>query len=388
MASTERSRLVRSVTVIGAGGTIGSHLVPHLGRMAAVGRITLVDRGRYEETNLITQDIQMRDVGRWKATVQAARLRRIRPDLEVVALARAVEDVPWGRLRADLLLTCLDSRLARQHVNSLAVRLGLPWVDAGVGGGAPLARVTVLLPGADRPCLECPWDERDYALLEQLYPCSSAGWSEAPPTGGSSSLGAYAASIQASVTEWLLAGGEGVPGDSTEVVTDLGAHTSLVSTLYWSPRCRLGDHSAWEVEGLAQGPAELTVADILDLAPGPLPQGVLASMRLARSPFVTRLVCLGCGGVRRGLRLAVALPRRARRCHTCGGQMTASGFDTVERLNAATLPARSLRTSLARLGVECGDVVSVGTAKVERHFELGRVVAAQPREKEHDDDRG
>lgn len=388
MAPNEHSRPVRSVTVIGAGGAIGSHLVPHLGRMAGVGRITLVDRDLYEETNLTTQDIRLRDVGRWKATVQAARLRRIRAGLEVVALARAVEDVPWGRLRADLLLTCLDSRCARQHVNMLAVRLGLPWVDAGVGGGGPLARVTLLIPGAGRPCLECSWDERDYALLEQLYPCSSAGRPEAPPTGGTSSLGAHAASIQASVAEWLLAGGEGAPAGSTEVVTDLVAHTSLVSTLHRNPRCRLGDHSAWEIEGLAQGPAELTVADILDLAPVSLPHGVLAGMRLARSPFISRLVCMGCGGTQRGLRLAAGLSGRARRCRACGGRMAASGFDTVERLDAAALPGRNLRTSLARLGVAHGDVVSVGAAGVERHFELGRAVATQPRVEEHDDDRG
>ena len=39
----------KSVTVIGAGGNVGSHLTPHLVRTPGVGRVTLVDRDRYDE---------------------------------------------------------------------------------------------------------------------------------------------------------------------------------------------------------------------------------------------------------------------------------------------------------------------------------------------------
>ncbi|MDX6614340.1 MAG: molybdopterin-synthase adenylyltransferase, partial [Blastocatellia bacterium] len=107
------SNKTKSVVVIGAGGNIGSHLVPHLGRMPNVARVTLIDRDVYEPPNLLTQDITPRDVGRRKALVQARRLARINPDLRVRAIAEAVERVPLGLLRADVILACLDSRRAR-----------------------------------------------------------------------------------------------------------------------------------------------------------------------------------------------------------------------------------------------------------------------------------
>ena len=88
-----------TLVVVGAGGNIGSHLVPHLGRMARVGRVVLIDRDAYEPANLTSQDITPRDIGRPKALVQARRLRAINPALEVAAVVGAVEDQPLGLLR-------------------------------------------------------------------------------------------------------------------------------------------------------------------------------------------------------------------------------------------------------------------------------------------------
>jgi len=160
-----------SVTVVGAGGNIGSHLVPHLARMRGVERVTLVDPDICVEKNLASQDITGRDVGKAKAAVQARRLRRISPVLAVKAIVEAVENVPLGLLRGSVLLACLDSRAARRSVNLAAWRLGLPWIDAGVHGDDLLARVNVYFPCPDQPCLECAWDDRDYQMLAQVYPC-------------------------------------------------------------------------------------------------------------------------------------------------------------------------------------------------------------------------
>jgi len=124
----------RHIATIGAGGNIGSHLVPHLGRLPGIERVTLVDPDNYERRNLWSQDITPGAIGRSKARVQARRLQRINPQLRVEAIASAVEDVPLGRLRCDLILACLDSRRARQTVNEVAWRLGIPWIDAGVLG--------------------------------------------------------------------------------------------------------------------------------------------------------------------------------------------------------------------------------------------------------------
>jgi adenylyltransferase/sulfurtransferase len=171
--------------------------------MSGIGRVTLIDRDTYEKKNLLSQDITPQDVGRSKAAVQARRLRRINPALRVDVIVDAVQNVPLGQLRADIILACLDSRTARQYVNQAAWRLGVLWIDSGVEGRGLLARVNVYVPGPDTPCLECAWDEQDYEALEQTYPCQGET-GEPAPTNASSSLGALAASLQAIECQKLL----------------------------------------------------------------------------------------------------------------------------------------------------------------------------------------
>jgi molybdopterin/thiamine biosynthesis adenylyltransferase len=191
----------KNVVIVGAGGNIGSHLVPHIGRMPRVGRVTLIDKDVYEASNLLTQDITPRDVAKLKAHVQARRLRRVNPALRVTAIADAVERVPLGTLRADVILSCLDSRIARQHLNQFAWRLGVPLIDAGVEAGGLLARVNVYVAGPDSPCLECAWDDRDYEALEQTYPCFGPASSVAS-TNAPSSLGLASSNRVPETLEW------------------------------------------------------------------------------------------------------------------------------------------------------------------------------------------
>ena len=61
---------MKTVILIGAGGNIGSHLVPHLGRMPGIDRIMLVDRDIYEGRNLVSQDIIVSDIGKPKSQVR------------------------------------------------------------------------------------------------------------------------------------------------------------------------------------------------------------------------------------------------------------------------------------------------------------------------------
>ena len=62
----------KSVTIVGAGGNIGSHLVPHIARLAGVSQVTLIDPDIYTEANIPSQDIDRRDVGKRKVVPQPA----------------------------------------------------------------------------------------------------------------------------------------------------------------------------------------------------------------------------------------------------------------------------------------------------------------------------
>lgn len=375
------SRPGAHVVLVGAGGNIGSHLVPHLGRMAGLTRVTLVDPGRYETPNLASQDIAARDVGHGKARVQARRLARIAPGLAVEALAAAVEDLPLGRLRADAIVTALDSRAARQIVNDAAFHLGVPWVDTGVMGERLLARVNVHVPGPQAPCLECAWDDRDYAALEVAYPCR--GEAGAPATGAPSYLGALAAALAAPELRRLLDGDRTSEAIGRQVIVDAARHRTTVTALARRAACRRADHDAWSITRLARGPRRITLAELV--APGSRRRSEAAAAIGARRQageagppappeeskplflavegrrIARRAACGSCGREREGPRV-IARHRPPGRCRRCGGAIAVAGFDLAERIELAALGPAASRRTLASFGVRAGDVLRLEAA--------------------------
>lgn len=359
----------QSLVVVGCGGNIGSQLVPHLGRMTKVESVTLIDRDVYEAANLLTQAITPQDIGRRKATVQARRLSRINPQLQVRAIAEAVERVPLGLLRADVMLACLDTKRARQYVNQAAWRLGVPWIDTGVEAGGLLARVNVYVPGTDGPCLECAWDEQDYATLQQAYPCQ--GFAEQTfQTNAPSSLGALAASLQAIECEKVLSGRLAEAAVGQQVLINAAHHKHYVTAYRRNPVCRFGGHETWSIERLKRRPQDLTIRQALELGGSIASSNVQVGLRVEGDPFVRRLSCAGCGQSRRLLRLQSRLRAADRTCVSCGRAMIAAGFDVSERLEASALTDRLLNRSLHSLGFRRGDVFGIGKRARETHFEI------------------
>jgi molybdopterin/thiamine biosynthesis adenylyltransferase len=360
----------KSVVVIGCGGNIGSHLVPHLGRIEDVERITLIDRDVYERANLLTQDITPGDVGRRKAVVQARRLSRINPRLRVTAIAEMVERLPLGLLRADVILACLDSKHSRAYVNQAAWRLGVTWIDTGVEAESLLARVNVYVPSDECACLECGWDEQDYLMLEQSYPCM--GFVEQTfSTNAPSSLGALAASLQAIECAKVLGGQLEQAAVSQQVLIGARHHKHYVTNYRRNPDCRFYGHETWSIKRLNEGARELTVQRAIKLGKkGMALVNGSTGLRVEGNPFVRRLTCMKCGQTKRLLRLQSRLRATDERCAHCDQRMVAAGRDLSERLEAASLGRNVLARSLRSLGFQSGDVFSVGSCEKELHFEI------------------
>jgi len=335
--------------------------------MAGVERVTLVDRDIYEQGNLVGQNITPREVGRPKARVQARALHLINPGLRVDPVHDAVENVPAGRLRADVILGCLDSREARRYVSELAWHLGVPYVDAGIQGDGLLARVNVYLPGPDSPCLQCGWDERDYELLEQSYPCLGKE-GESPATNSPSSLGALAASLQIIACEAILSGRWDNVAAGKQVLIDATYHRHYLTMFRRNPECRF-DHAIWGTEELERGPDHITIGEALVLGSSN-PDGDAAAIGAHGKAFVRRLTCPSCGLGKELLRLRHRLTKGQLACRECGGQMVATGFDMCDRLARDQLSARTLRRPLKSLGFRRCDVFSVATPTGEKHYEL------------------
>ena len=342
---TERKHVV----VAGAGGNTGSHLLPHLARMPGIGRLTLVDPEFYEPGNLAVQNIDRVDVGQPKVEAQAEKLRRIRPGLgesglDVVALQQRIEDVPRGLLKSDLIVSCLDSRAARQHVNEIAWRLGVPWADCGVLGSQNLVRVNAYLPGQDAPCLECSWGSDQYSALEQEYLCG-AGSGAAFPTMASSALGGLAASLMAIEIAKLLHGEAVESMAGRQVILDAEHHAVQVTAGRRNPWCRF-DHRTWQIETWACRPDSTTVGAALN---------TLGSLQVEGHRFACELTCPGCGHREESLRLNRPLVR----CPRCDRRMVTTGFGSLERLEPE-LVGKYSNLTLAQIGLRAGDIVSGG----------------------------
>lgn len=368
----------RHVVVIGAGGNIGSHLVPHLARMPEVGRLTLIDRDTYVEHNVRNQAIDASRVGRKKAADQARVARRINPSLDVSAIAEHVEDVPLGLLRGDLIVTCLDSRRSRQHVNEAAWRLAVPWLDAGVLADGLLARVELFVPAPNAPCMECSWSTDDYAALEQTYPCAHT---EPAPSTAPSSLGALAASLQALECGKVLTadGGSGALSAGDQVVVS-AMHYRLLRTAHRrNPDCRLGSHDTWNVEPLALARGALNLAGLFHGIAQRVGSRDDVFIRVPGKSFVTELVCESCGNTRRTLRLLTAGGIGAVSCERCTAPMAVAGFAMTEQLEAGALSRDDLGRPLRALGIRPHEIITAHSASgtAQMHFEL--LVAPQRR---------
>jgi len=354
------------VLVAGA-GNIGSSLIPHLARLPGIGEVTIIDRDGYEPGNLGQADITPRDVGQAKAAVQARRLRRLDPSLRVRAVRADLHELPLGMFRADLILAALDSKEARRVVNEAAWRLRVPYVDSGINAqdGLRMARVTVYVPGPDAPCLECAWSDADYYGLEQPRPCLK-GTPQGMPTNAPASLGALAAALQALEALKLLEGDTAHALCGRQMLVDARNHTSMVSALRRNAKCRF-DHGLWRIEDLER-PHEVTLSQILDNAHGVGQQGRIW-IRVQGRPFVRRLQCTECCATRETLCLLGRIPPRTATC--CSRPMQPTGFEMADRLDLASLPARTLAMPIHKLGLRRYDVFTVGSDDGgERHFEI------------------
>lgn len=370
MTTSLAPREGRHIVVIGAGGNIGSHLVPHLARNPEITRLTLVDPDRYEPHNVRNQAITTAAIGRSKVQVQAALARRINPGLAVRAIAESVEDAPIGRLRGDVILACVDSRRARQHVNEIAWHLGVPWIDAGVLRDGMMARIDLYMPSLDSPCLECRWDAPDYDALEQQYPCGAETVSVAGDTP--SALGALAAAMQALECQQLLANANaaGALSAGDQIVLAAAHHRHLRTSHRRNPHCRLADHSVWSVEPIELAPGERTLGALVEAIESRLETGATFSLAVAGKHFVRKMLCPECGATQRLLRLSRVNAPSVAACPQCLHPMVVTGFGVTEVLLASALGSLDRARPLRVIGLRDAEIATVLTDSGRRHFEM------------------
>lgn len=132
-AAGQQRLAAASVLVVGLGG-LGCPAALYLAG-AGVGRLTLVDGGRVELSNLHRQILfELGDVGAAKAARAALALRARNPNLVIEAIA---SDATPANLRAlatgrSVVLDCTDNFAARLLLHDTCLELGVPLVQAAV----------------------------------------------------------------------------------------------------------------------------------------------------------------------------------------------------------------------------------------------------------------
>jgi tRNA A37 threonylcarbamoyladenosine dehydratase len=120
------------VVVLGIGG-VGTFAAEALVR-AGVGRVTLVDGERIEETNANRQLHALDGAfGRSKAEEMAARLRRVSPAARVDAIVERYSDETAARLvpaGVSFVVDAMDTVVAKLHVVRRCLALGIPVVTS------------------------------------------------------------------------------------------------------------------------------------------------------------------------------------------------------------------------------------------------------------------
>jgi sulfur-carrier protein adenylyltransferase/sulfurtransferase len=124
-----------AVGVIGAGG-LGCAVLEYL-TAAGVGRLTIVDHDRVEESNLHRQPLyRMCDLGRPKAEAARATLGALNPEVRIEALAERLTpaNAPGLVDGVDVIVDAADSFAATYVLSDACQRAGRPLVSASVLG--------------------------------------------------------------------------------------------------------------------------------------------------------------------------------------------------------------------------------------------------------------
>lgn len=122
------------VALVGLGG-IGSPALQYLAG-AGLGRLTLIDDGKVELSNLQRQTIySMRDVGHGKATSARRWLANFDAAIEAELIDRRIDaaNAPDAIAGADLVLDGTDNFATRLAVSDACVAAGIPLLSAAVG---------------------------------------------------------------------------------------------------------------------------------------------------------------------------------------------------------------------------------------------------------------
>lgn len=184
---------VKGAKVLVAGaGALGNEVVKNLA-LFGVGHIYICDYDKIEISNL-TRSVLFREEDAikhsYKAEIIAKRAKEINPQINIYPIVgNLFSDIGLGLYNAvDVIIGCLDSRIARYQLNRLALRAGKIWIDGSIENLIGVVRVYA--PGIS--CYECSLSREEFNYIMLRTGCadvvrvqSKAGRVATTPIGAS-----------------------------------------------------------------------------------------------------------------------------------------------------------------------------------------------------------
>lgn len=164
---------VKNARVLVAGaGALGNEVVKNLA-LFGVGHIFVVDFDHIEISNL-TRSVLFREEDAYnhsyKADIVAKRAMEINPQIKVTPIVgNLFSEVGFGLYcSVDVVIGCLDSRIARYQLNRLCMRAGKTWIDGSIENLTGVARVYA--PGIS--CYECGLSREEFNQIMLRTGCA------------------------------------------------------------------------------------------------------------------------------------------------------------------------------------------------------------------------
>lgn len=155
-------RVKNSKVLVAGAGALGNEVVKNLA-LFGVGQIYVVDFDQIEVSNL-TRSVLFRENDAYshsyKSEIVAKRAMEINPQIKVTPIVgNLFSDVGFGLYKSvDVIIGCLDSRIARYQLNRLAMRAGKTWIDGSIENMTGVVRVYT--PGIS--CYECSLSREEF----------------------------------------------------------------------------------------------------------------------------------------------------------------------------------------------------------------------------------
>ena len=164
---------VKDARVLVAGaGALGNEVVKNLA-LFGVGHIYVVDFDRIELSNL-TRSVLFREADAYahsfKADIVAKRAMEINPQIKVTPIVgNLFSEVGLGLYRSvDVVIGCLDSRIARYLLNRLSMRAGKSWIDGSIENLTGVLKIYT--PGLN--CYECGLSREEFNSIMLRTGCA------------------------------------------------------------------------------------------------------------------------------------------------------------------------------------------------------------------------